>query len=162
VTIGAFVFALGVAVFISNFFWSLRSGADAGPNPWDAPTLEWATPSPPPPYNFARIPIVASRHPLWEDRINEGTGRSVFDTGPTLDRGRDTFGTGPLDAEVEGILRMPEDTAWPFLVSLSILAVSYGLLASLVWLDVVGALGLFVCIVGWVVPRHEPPATREA
>ena len=50
---------------------SYRHGAPAGDNPWDAPTLEWATTSPPPPYNFAVIPSVASRHPLWEDRLED-------------------------------------------------------------------------------------------
>ena len=153
VTIGAFVFALGVAVFIANFFWSLRSGDDAGPNPWDAPTLEWATPSPPPPYNFARVPIVGSRHPLWEGRTSERTGQSLLDTGPILDEGRDTFGTTPLDAEPDEILRMPEDTMWPFFLSLSILVVSYGLLFDRLWLGAIGIGALFVCIAGWFWPR---------
>jgi cytochrome c oxidase subunit I len=161
VTIGAYVFALGVVVFIVNFFWSLVNGAKAGPNPWDAPTLEWATPSPPPPYNFARIPIVASRHPLWEDRINEGTGRSVLETGPMLDKGRDTFGTTPLDAEPDEILRMPEDTAWPFFLALSVLVLAYGLLFGLIWLAAIGVVGLFICITGWFMPSHEPTLTVE-
>ena len=56
-------------IFIWNIFVGLRRGAPAGDNPWDAPTLEWATSSPPPPYNFAVLPTVASRHPLWEDRL---------------------------------------------------------------------------------------------
>ena len=73
-TIGSFVFALGVLLFFVNVSKSRRSGAPAGANPWDAPTLEWAVPSPPPPYNFAVIPTVASRHPLWEDRLDESEG----------------------------------------------------------------------------------------
>ena len=56
-----------------NVWNSLKHGAPAGDNPWDAPTLEWATSSPPPPYNFAVIPTVASRHPLWEDRLGART-----------------------------------------------------------------------------------------
>jgi hypothetical protein len=160
ITIGAYVFALGVVVFIANVIWSLLRGEEAGPNPWDGPTLEWATESPPPPYNFARIPIVGSRHPLWEDRLGEGTGRTVLD-GPVLDEGRDTFGTTPLDAEPDEILRMPEDTAWPFLLSLSILAICYGLLFGLLWLEIVGAVALFVCIAGWLWPSNEPDVALE-
>ncbi len=57
-TFGAFVLAVGVLVFLANVFSSLKRGARAGRNPWDAGTLEWSTPSPPPPYNFAVIPIV--------------------------------------------------------------------------------------------------------
>ena len=49
----------------------------AAANPWDAPTLEWAVSSPPPPYNFAVIPTVATRHPLWEDRLGERGQRLV-------------------------------------------------------------------------------------
>ena len=67
-SIGSFVFAAGILLFLVNLAVSLRRGASAGQS-WDAPTLEWASPSPPPPYNFAVIPIVASRHPLWEDRL---------------------------------------------------------------------------------------------
>ena len=70
-TIGSFLFAAGILIFLVNVINSSRRGKPAGDNPWDAPTLEWATSSPPPPYNFAVIPIVASRHPLWEDRLNE-------------------------------------------------------------------------------------------
>ena len=104
----------------------------AGPNPWDAPTLEWATSSPPPPYNFAVIPVVASRHPLWEDRLDEGTGRSSVERGLVLDHGKETIATTVLDAEPDVILKMPDDSAWPFLVTLAMTAGFVGLLLALV------------------------------
>jgi Cytochrome c oxidase subunit IV. len=85
----------------------------------------------------------------------------VLDNGPVLDRGRDTFGTTPLDAEPDEILRMPEDTVWPFFLALSILLLAYGLLFSLIWLAAMGVVGLFVCIVGWFLPGHEPTVTLE-
>lgn len=65
-TLGAFVFAFGILLFIINWIWSLSNGADAGDNPWEASTLEWATASPPPPYNFRVIPTVESAYPLWD------------------------------------------------------------------------------------------------
>ena len=86
-TIGAFVFAIGVLIFLMNVVISLRRGARAGANPWDAATLEWSTSSPPPAYNFAVMPTVASRHPLWEDRLGEGRERSNFTEGLLLDKG---------------------------------------------------------------------------
>ena len=71
-----------------------------GDNPWDAPTLEWATPSPPPAFNFVTLPVVASRHPLWEDRLDEqGETRSSLRGGMLLDHGRETLGVTALDAE---------------------------------------------------------------
>jgi cytochrome c oxidase subunit I len=65
-TIGAFIIALGVLIFIINLVVSFRSGARAGADPWDAWTLEWATASPPPEYNFVKTPVVRSRRPLGD------------------------------------------------------------------------------------------------
>src|SRR4029453_3696043 len=60
-TIGAFTIAVSIRLFIVNVFKTRRSGRVAGPDPWDARTLEWAIPSPPPVYNFATLPIVHGR-----------------------------------------------------------------------------------------------------
>jgi cytochrome c oxidase subunit 1 len=65
-SIGAFMLVISTAIFVWNFFRSKSVGAIAGDNPWDAPTLEWSIPSPPPEYNFAEIPLVESRYPLWD------------------------------------------------------------------------------------------------
>src|ERR1700732_87895 len=66
VTIGVFFQAAGILVFLGNLLWSYFRGKAAGGDPWDAWTLEWLTPSPPPVYNFAVIPAVKSRRPLWD------------------------------------------------------------------------------------------------
>ena len=63
---GAILQAAGVLIFIYNLVRSYFQGSLAGPDPWDAWTLEWSTSSPPPDYNFARIPTIASRRPLWD------------------------------------------------------------------------------------------------
>jgi cytochrome c oxidase subunit 1 len=57
---------VAVLLFVINVVISLRRGAPAGNDPWDAWTLEWATASPPPPYNFETVPVAASRRPLWD------------------------------------------------------------------------------------------------
>jgi cytochrome c oxidase subunit 1 len=55
-------------LFVINILWALRKGPAAGDDPWDAWTLEWATTSPPPSYNFETIPMVHSRRPLWDQK----------------------------------------------------------------------------------------------
>ncbi len=65
-TVGATVAAISALVFVWNIIYSLRHGAPAGDNPWEAWTLEWATTSPPPPHNFDQLPPVRSRRPLWD------------------------------------------------------------------------------------------------
>src|SRR5437899_8893408 len=68
-TIRVYLIALSVTIFIFNFLSSIvmKGGKVADDDPWEGDTLEWATSSPPPPYNFARIPVVHSARPLKED-----------------------------------------------------------------------------------------------
>ena len=66
VSLGAAFQAIAILVFVYNLISSYRKGRVAGNDPWDAWTLEWSTPSPPPAYNFSVIPTVRSRRPLWD------------------------------------------------------------------------------------------------
>jgi heme/copper-type cytochrome/quinol oxidase subunit 1 len=154
-TIGAFVFAIGVLLVIVNVVRSRTSGVVAGPNPWDGPTLEWATTSPPPPYNFAVIPTVESRHPLWEDRLNDGA-HSLIAEGPALDRDKVTVETSPLDGNLTDVLRMPEDTLYPLLHALAVTGTFYGLVFRNTWLSAVSGVLVVVLTIGWLWPSpHE-------
>ena len=66
VTIGAFIQGIATLVFVANLVISYFKGTKAGNDPWDAWTLEWSVSSPPPDYNFASVPVVSSRRPLWD------------------------------------------------------------------------------------------------
>jgi hypothetical protein len=166
ITIGSFLFAVGVLLFFVNVLRSWRGGASAGPDPWQGPTLEWATPSPPPPYNFAVIPTIASRHPLWEDQLGEGDRRSTIEEGMVLDHGKEALAVSVLDAKPNRILRMPEDTSAPFCLALAATVLFTGLLVHLWWLGAIGGLGVAAALVAWTRPRREllerePGAHRE-
>jgi len=65
-TMGAYLLVPATLILVYNIWKSARSGKIAGNDPWGAGTLEWSIPSPPPPYNFATIPRVTSRYPLWD------------------------------------------------------------------------------------------------
>jgi cytochrome c oxidase subunit 1/cytochrome c oxidase subunit I+III len=65
-TVGAFILGFSILLLGANILWSLRRGAVAPDNPWDAWTLEWATTSPPPVENFERVPPIRGRRPLWD------------------------------------------------------------------------------------------------
>ncbi len=155
VSIGSLVFAIGVLLLLVNVVVSLKRGRLAGADPWDAPTLEWAIPSPPPSYNFAVIPIIASRHPLWETRLpqQDDRVRSQTTQGYLLDRGRETLGTTPLDARPNLILEMPEDSLAPLLLTLGLCALFVGALAHAWWLAALGGLTGFGALLDWLWPR---------
>ena len=70
-TVGSYVLGLAVLVFIANVWVSLRRRVPAGDDPWEGQTLEWWTSSPPPRLNFASLPPISSRSPLYDLRDGE-------------------------------------------------------------------------------------------
>ncbi|MGH7025694.1 MAG: cytochrome c oxidase subunit I [Caulobacteraceae bacterium] len=157
ISLGGALFAVGVLLLLINIAISLKRGRPAPPNPWGAPTLEWSVPSPPPPYNFAVIPTVESRHPLWEEQLDESPRRTALGQGLLLDVGRETIGTTPLDGEPDLILRMPEDTLAPLAVAIGLAVLFATALAHIWWLV---ALGLLICggaLVAWFWPTRVAP-----
>jgi cytochrome c oxidase subunit 1/cytochrome c oxidase subunit I+III len=159
-SVGSLLFAIGVLIFFWNVFVSRKRGRIAGNNPWDAPTLEWATTSPPPPYNFVVIPTVGSRHPLWEDRLRETRSDTSVEAGLVLDRGRETVGTTPLDAEPDAILKMPGDSLSPFVLSLCLTAIFVGLLLNLWVLVGLAVAASAAAVLGWLWPESKLGETR--
>jgi cytochrome c oxidase subunit I len=151
VSIGSAVFGLGTGITLLNWILSMRRGRRAPADPWGADSLEWSVESPPPEYNFAEIPVVESRHPLWEggvapalpvidENISElpPAVRSLalegaFEKTSTITSGRDTR---PSD-----VLEIPAPTVVPFVVALGLAVFFLGLLIEA---QVVGALGVAI------------------
>jgi cytochrome c oxidase subunit I+III len=162
ISVGAFLFAAGFLLLLFNLIRSRTAGAVAGPNPWDAPTLEWSVSSPPPPYNFAVIPTIASRHPLWEDRLEETSDRSTVHGGFVLDEGKETVGITVLDAEPDVILKMPGDTPLPLMAALGMMVIFCGMLFINFWVIGAGAAWTALVLLLWLAPRDHANTERAA
>jgi cytochrome c oxidase subunit I+III len=150
-TIGSFVLALGVLATVGNYVWSvsMRRGRLAGPDPWGGDTLEWATASPPPAYNFLEIPTVTSGEPLWDQsELRDAHGR-INEPERTLISGHDTLGTTVLDAELESILPMPHGSYVPIVTAAGLGLVFGGLITGLEVVIGIGAILFVGALLGW-------------
>jgi len=149
-SIGSAVVAVGVLLFVVNMVKSFAVGAEAGPNPWDAPGLEWAAASPPAWYNFAHIPAVESRTPLWdaEDRFGVVHGLRVDD--------RELLLTTVISAAPD--LREPSacPSIWPFIAAV---ATAITFIASVFspWAVAFGAVPVAIALIAWFWPKTPGP-----
>ena len=149
VSSGALLFAFSFVLLLWNLLRSLRRGAMAGDNPWQAGTLEWATTSPPPPYNFARIPVVTHAEPLWA----EPRGLPVT-TGLRTDR-REALVTTVAEAKPELRESSPEPSIWPFISAIAVTVLFVGSIFT-PWAVVWGTPPLAVALAFWFWPKGTP------
>lgn len=149
VSLSAVILAAGFLLFFIDAFRAARHGPEAGENPWGAATLEWATASPPPPYNFARIPVVSSANPLWDspDSLPVATGLRV-------DR-RELLVTSITEAKPEARESSPTDSIWPLVAAIFTCSM---LLASIFtpWAVVWGMIPVAIGLIGWFWPKGSP------
>jgi cytochrome c oxidase subunit I+III len=147
-TVGAVTIAASVLVMAFNVVRSLRQGVMAGDDPWGAPTLEWATSSPPPPYNFHHLPTVHSRSPLWRR-----PAVALVVSGLRTDM-REILVTTMLDAEPDSRMRLPDPTIWPLLAALAT-GVTFIVLIFTPWGLPIGAVLIVPAFVGWGWPSRK-------
>jgi cytochrome c oxidase subunit I+III len=164
-TVGAFVLAGGILVFIINLIYSQKNGEPAGRNPWGADSLEWAADSPPVMYGFRYLPIVRTRHPLWDqESLTEGDVRikRVVDAlahWPTKWRG--TLVVSTLDGEPEEVTRVATPSIWPFLTSVGVIITFIGEIFRLHFVALAGLLFALAMIIGWHWPEKVDVADEE-
>jgi heme/copper-type cytochrome/quinol oxidase subunit 1 len=158
-TIGVAVLALGIAVTFANWWWARTRGEAAGDDPWGSDTLEWATGSPPPEYNFETIPTVRSREPAWDQPELRGGAQPLEAGGRPLADAHATLSTSLADAEPQAIVHMPHGSPWPLFLTLAILLTFYGALLSAWWVAVVGGIASAGALMGWLWPRGETQET---
>ncbi len=154
ISIASFVFAAGTLLTLFNFVRSRFRGARAPADPWHADSLEWSTTSPPPEYNFAAIPIVNGRHPLWDEppsSVEVGDGQaSTRALGVVGALEKDMPVTEGLDARPQDVLGIPEPTYLPFIAAVGIALFFVGLLVEAAVVGVVGVLIGMAAVVVWL------------
>jgi cytochrome c oxidase subunit I+III len=149
VSVSSLVLAAGFLLFFIDVVRSARSGAPADDNPWNASTLEWATTSPPSPYNFRRIPVVSDREPLWS-----GSSDIPVVSGMRLDR-RELIVSSVVEAEPEARESSPTNSIWPLIAAI---ATSIMLIWSMFspWAVVWGSIPVAIALTGWFWPKGDP------
>ena len=149
VSLSSVILVAGFLVFFIDAIRSARRGPPAGDNPWNASTLEWATSSPPPPYNFARIPVVGGSNPLWDkpDILTVAGGLRV-------DR-REVVVTTLATARPEAREASPRNSIWPLWAAI---ATSVMLIWSIFspWAVVWGSIPVAIALIGWFWPKGTP------
>jgi hypothetical protein len=142
-------------VFLVNVGTSARRGVLAGPNPWGASGLEWATTSPPMPWAFHHIPVVEGRQPLWEAEHEIKVA-----TGLRSDR-REFLVTTTLDAIPDSRHDLPGESWWPLAMAIAIGVTFIGAIFT-PWAYVVGFALALAAFAGWGWPRGEHPEEQVA
>ena len=123
-TAGSLLLGLAFLVFLINIIRTSRGPRNAPADPWNGATLEWAIPSPPPEWNFDRLPVVEGRDPLWEEKRKNG---------------------GRLPEPVAGTgagIHLPNPSYWPLVTAVGVTAVFIGILESPRW----GPWGIIVAV----------------
>jgi cytochrome c oxidase subunit 1 len=159
-TIGAFIIATSVLVFIVNIIFTARRGERVGHDPWDARTLEWSIPSPPPEYNFAVVPVVSSLDDYWHRKYTEDDeGRLVKLPAGGAD-GADDADLTPVGFDPSKI-HMPSPSYWPLIFALSLPIMGYGFVFKNWFLLAAGVLVAFFGLNGWAIePSTEPDSAH--
>jgi len=150
-TIGAAMIAVSMVLFVVNVVISYRSRAATPANPWGASTLEWATDSPPRPYNFARIPVIGGREPLWEASGIKGHVHGLSYDTPEL------LITTVQDAALDHRMAFPRPTIWPLLTAI---AVTVLFISSIFtpWAVVWASIPVTIALIAWFWPTRREAA----
>jgi cytochrome c oxidase subunit I+III len=153
-TIGAYLTLAGILLLFGNLVRSYLRGPLAGPDPWHGPTLEWATSSPPPEYDFPVIPKVSSAYPNWDADDREEDRRRLAEGVLVLDAGNEQVEVTPVDARFSEVVHMPHESPWPI-----VLALCLSLVFVMLLLQHYGAAGLMgiLCLLTLVAWHSREP-----
>ncbi len=165
-TIGVVGFIVpGIGAFVWNVIRSYRRGEAAGANPWNGDTLEWATTSPPAEHGWSILPIVRSRHPLWDQedlhRGDERLERFVHAMSEWPLRWRAAVIVGTANARPQEVFRVSHPSIWPLVTASGVVLIFIAELAKLRWAIGLGVVIIVAGAVGWNWPVEPPMSVEE-
>ncbi|MGH9189602.1 MAG: cytochrome c oxidase subunit I [Acidimicrobiales bacterium] len=150
-TVGSFLIATSILLFIYNL-WASRRNEPAGADPWDARTLEWAIPSPPPEYNFAEVPLVTARDDLWHQKYSEDEhGRPVRREAPDEE-----------EKQEEHHIHLPSPSYWPIFTAFGLPVICYGMIYKNWVLAALGGIWTLAGIYAWGLEPQTAPEEPDA
>ncbi|MCZ6842367.1 MAG: cytochrome c oxidase subunit I [SAR324 cluster bacterium] len=138
-TIGAYITAFSALIFFYNLITSLKKGEKAGSDPWDARTLEWSVTSPPPEYNFVKLPVVEALDHFWYRKYEKKN----------------------FSLETPAHVLLPNPSYWPFFAGLGIFLFGTGflygptLVGPISLVTIIGVILLLVSVYGWAFQKFE-------
>ncbi len=149
-TIGGFIMTAGFAALLLDVLATVRTGARSKRNPWQGGTLEWSLDHPPAVYNFASLPEVTSREPLWEQQdlaidIREGRGYLAR----TRNGWQETLGVQAISGRPDQIILLPGPTYIPLITASCLLVFFLSFLLGIYWLSAIGAAASLLAALRW-------------
>jgi len=155
-TIGAYIIAISVIVFLVNCYVSYRrhkaNPVNPGPDPWDARTIEWSIPSPTPAHNFDVIPHIEELDDWWHRKYgHDENGRPV-----KVAEAADLAQKGDVTD-----VHLPSPSYWPIVLAAGLPFIAYGLIFNLVW-AIIGSILLVAAVWGWVLEPSTAPGADHA
>jgi len=153
-TIGSFLIALSIAIFVVNVIRSAmkaKGQPPCGPDPWDARSLEWLTPNPTPVHDFDEIPVVESLDEFWHRKYGTDENGRVVRVASAEEVCQDGSAVG---------VHLPSPSFWPIVFAAGLPFIALGLIFNL-WLTVPGGLLVVMAIYAWVFePVDDPDAAH--
>lgn len=167
-SIGGAVIALGVLTFLINVFVSSRNKKMAGNDPWNARTLEWSIPSPPPHYNFDEIPEVHHRDDFWYQKypeLLEHDGHAEAPSGAQEDfefnAETDQAPSGGADDHEEGHgIHLPDMSYYPLILAAGVTLLMGGLMTAH-WVTALGGVITIWGMMGWSLEPVNDPSPED-
>ncbi len=149
-SMGGFIMAMGIAMVLLDIVLHFRFGRLAGTNPWQADTLEWATDTPPQPYNFISLPDCSTRHPMWDQPDLQATIAEGHHRLSEIDHGRrETWGSDPVSGAIREIIHLPGNSWLPFFSALALSGLCISLLIRTYSMALIAVIASLVLLLRW-------------